>query len=151
MTHNSPFGNSQDRYTHSSASYNYSPTAPYGTSGHNAGFQAWPSGINIMRSIVLWSAVVLAVSTAIFEISQMEDSFLSLKNFPMVAYAYMFMYLTFPFIMLYFAYGITWLTSIRGHGFERKKNTWLLVVSVGYIFGRIAWMTLSGFIVMNSY
>lgn len=148
---NNPFGNNQDRYAHPYLNdYRPIPSNPYGASGRPSGPQSFPSGIRTMRSIVLWAGLVIAVSSIIFQISQMDDSLISISNVPAVAYFYIAMYFTHPYIMLAVAYAIVWLTSIRGRGYEKQKHTWLLVGAFVVIVGRLILMTLGFFFTIFS-
>lgn len=105
----------------------------------------WPTGLIAMRKVVLLGGVILAISSILFEISQMDNSILSLAKTPWVGYAYWLMLLIPIYACFAIAYFAAWLSSVRGKNLDKPKFTWLLVGSVAIVLGRIAWMIVSSF------
>lgn len=108
----------------------------------------WPSHVLAMRAVALWSSIILAVCSILFEISQMDNSMLSLDKTPWVGYAYWLMLLIPLYAVFICAYFAVWFSSIRGKNFPRLQTTWLLVGAAVIVLGRIAWMILHGFVSM---
>lgn len=128
---------------------NYGPYPPYNQySPHSSSVPKsyeWPSSVLAMRRVAIWSGVILAISSILFEISQMDNSVLSLAKTPWVGYAYWLMLLIPLYAVFMIAYFASWFSSVRGKNLDKPKYTWLLVGSAAIVLGRIAWMIVSSF------